>query len=105
MKSKISKILSTSVCFLFFSVLSYSQDSNVPTKLVYTIQVDGLTSIDQVNRLDRNFKQKVGILSDEINFESKTIIIKTIEEITYSNVCDILSSEGLKSQNYIVTKE
>jgi hypothetical protein len=105
MKNNISKFLLTSFCCLFFSVFSYSQDSSLPAKLVYTIHVEGLTSIDQVSRLDKDFKQKVGIYSGEINFESKTIIVKTIEDITYQNVSDILLKEGLKSQNYSVTKE
>ena len=105
MKNKISKFISTSFGILFFSVFAYSQATNLPVKLVYTIQVDGLNAADQVTRLDKLFKQKVGIFSDEINFESKTIIIETIEDITYQMVCDILSTEGLKSQNYVVTKE
>ncbi len=105
MKNKFSKFISTSFCILFFSGFAYSQDPNLPVKLVYTIQVDGLNTNDQITRLDKIFKQKIGIISDEINFESKTIIVRTTEDVSYQIVCDILSTEGLKSQNYVVTKE
>ena len=90
---------------MIFSFSLYSQDANMPAKLVYTIKVDGLLNQEQVKRLDNTFKQKIGIFSDDINLESKTIIVKTTEEVSYINLCDILSTEKLKPQNYIVNKE
>ncbi len=105
MKNNFLKISATLLCSFMFSLSGYSQNADMPAKLVYTIQVDGLVNHDQVTRLDNSFKQKVGILSDEINFESKTIVVKTTDEVTYLNVCDILSTEGVKGEGYVVRKE
>jgi hypothetical protein len=105
MKNKFPKISATLIFATVFSFCGYSQDANMPAKLVYTIHVDGLVNQEQATRLDNSFKQKVGILSDDVNFESKTIIVKTTEEVTYINVCDILLTEGVKGQTYVVNKE
>lgn len=90
-----------------FSVVTVKAQSEVqqPTKLVYTLTVDGLTSQEQADRLDRTFKQKVGIISDVIDLQLHQIIVTTSEEINYHYVCDILESEGIKSQQYVLTKE
>lgn len=103
MKNKASKFIATVLSIISLSV--FAQEPSANSTLVYTIHVDGLSSAEQATRLDNNFKNKTGILSDEINFETKTIIVKTTEAITYTFVCDVLSSEGIKAQNYILTKE
>ncbi|MGZ4035900.1 MAG: hypothetical protein ACXVPU_04095 [Bacteroidia bacterium] len=105
MKNKFLKVSATFLCSFIFNLCGFSQETATPAKLVYTIQVDGLLNQDQVTRLDNIFKRKIGIYSDDINFESKKIIVKTTEEVTYKDVCDILSTEKLKAQNYIVNKE
>ena len=105
MKNKFLKISTTLLFSILLSSSGHSQNANTPTTLIYTIQVDGLVDHDQAARLDNSFKKKVGILSDEINFESKTIIVKTTDEVTYLNVCDILSTEKIKGEGYVVNKE
>jgi membrane-bound ClpP family serine protease len=104
MKNKITTFISL-VCCIISITMVHAQNATTPAKLVYIIQVDGLVDAAQVSRLDKSFKQKVGIYSEEINVESKTITVKTTEEITYTYICDILSTEGIKAQNYIINKE
>lgn len=105
MNSNKLKITLTLLSILILSFIVRGQDPVNTTKLKYTIQVDGLTDVEQSSRLDKTFKQKMGIISAEIDFAAKKVVVVTSDEITYLYVCDILSTEGLKSQNYIVTKE
>jgi len=99
-----------SYLLLLFTLLlvgksGYSQNLSSEIKLTYTIQVEGLSDRDQATRLENNFKQKTGILSAKVNFESKTLIVTTTKDITYSNICDVLLADHVKAQNYVVKQE
>lgn len=91
--------------FCGFSTKSSAQQIVNPTKLVYTITVEGLVNQEQVDHLEKTFKQKIGIISGEVDLQQHQVIVKTSEEITYRFVCDILDSEGVKAQQYVLTKE
>jgi len=93
------------IFFIFIGFYGFSQEANNPSKLKYTIQVDGLTTQEQATALDNALKQKTGILSDEIRLESKTVIVTVIETVSYNDVSDVLLSQGLKAQSYIVTQD
>lgn len=105
MYKKIISIFVFGMALFSFSTKSVAQNADQPSTLVYTLTVDGLTSQEQVDHLDKAFKQKVGIISGTVSLQEHKVVVKTTEEITYLYVCDILLTEGIKSQNYIVTKE